>query len=579
MKYLFLGLFVFVFSFSYAQEDRPTHHTDSTGQLYWRKSTPVYLFVSDKPEGTDNSRLKSQTTAKYADPFYLDTEGVNYVRTREAVDPITMKAVPNLEVMFEIYADGTPPISKMAFGNVNKYRGGDAVYYKDGITVTLSTEDALSGVRKLNYSLNESEYAAYDTAFVFSDAGSYVLSFFAEDRVGNVEEEQSISFVVDNQSPITKLNVNSITDDKVISAASKMYLISYDSASGVSKVYYKFDDQPYQVYDGKSIDFRSLNEDDHTVTFYAVDNVKNTEVEQSFSFFFDKTAPLMVADVLGDRFIVGDDIYFSGRTKLKLTAVDNKVGVKEIMFSIDNSTFANYEKPFYLPSVSGVHLIRYYSVDNLNNSTADSKRSNYLGKGGYEEFKHSVSKFYVDLTGPLIDYKIGNYSFMREDTLYIGPSTKITLTGKDMESGLKELSYSVNKEYGEVIYSEPFSLTKEGYTTLNFYGYDNVNNRNVSRFNFYLDATKPQVFVQFNTGSVRMKGDVEVFPLTTGIFLSATDKTAGISSLYYKIDDAPEKSYAGLITNIGKGRHSITVRAVDYLNNETVEVFDFILKD
>jgi hypothetical protein len=122
-------------------------------------------------------------------------------------------------------------------------------------------------------------------------------------------------------------------------------------------------------------------------------------------------------------------------------------------------------------------------------------------------------------------------------------------------------------------------LNTEGYTTLNFYGYDNVNNRNVSKFHFYLDATKPQIFIQFNTGSVRMKGELEVYPLTTGIFLSATDKTAGISSLYYKLDDQPEKSYAGLINNIGKGKHTIVIRAVDFLNNETTEKYDFILKD
>jgi hypothetical protein len=578
MKYFVSGLLALGFVFAYAQDVRPTHHTDTTGQLYWRKSTPVYLFVSDNPDGP-STRLKSQSTPKYADPLYLDTEGVNYIRTREAVDPVTMQIVPNVEVTFEIYADGIPPTSKIVYDKVNKYKGQDAIYYKNGISISLSTQDALSGVRKLNYSINEAPFKEYDSTIIFDISGEYVLKMFAEDNVGNVEETQTVTFIVDNQPPTTKLNINSITDDNVISAASKMYLISYDSASGVSKVFYKFDDLPYQLYDGKSINFTNLNEDNHTVTFYSVDNVTNEEETQSFSFFFDKTAPLMVADVLGDRFIVGDDIYFSGRTKLKLTAVDNKVGVKEIKFSVDDTPFMNYEKPFYLPSVSGVHLIRYYSVDNLNNSTADSRRSNYLGKGGFEEFKHSVSKFYVDLTGPIIDYKIGNYSFLREDTLYIGPSTKITLIGKDMESGLKELSYSVNREYGEVIYTEPFSLNTEGYTTLNFYGYDNVNNRNVSKFHFYLDATKPQIFIQFNTGSVRMKGELEVYPLTTGIFLSATDKTAGISSLYYKLDDQPEKSYAGLINNIGKGKHTIVIRAVDFLNNETTEKYDFILKD
>jgi hypothetical protein len=63
----------------------------------------------------------------------------------------------------------------------------------------------------------------------------------------------------------------------------------------------------------------------------------------------------MSADVLGVRFIVGDRIYFSGRTKLKLTAVDKKLGVKEIKYFIDDMGGA-YSDPFYLPSKAGRHI-------------------------------------------------------------------------------------------------------------------------------------------------------------------------------------------------------------------------------
>jgi hypothetical protein len=558
-------------------QDLPTHYTDSTGNLYWRKSTPVYLFISDSPDG-EKERLKSKVTEKYADPFYLDTEGVNYIRSRHAVDPETKQVISDLEVMFEVYADGIAPVSTISYQNVSKYQSPEHLYYKDGMVVELSAKDEMSGVRTLSFKINGGAFKAYKEPIDFSVRGAYDLSVYATDEVGNVEETQTVSFIVDDQMPVSKINVNGITEAGVVSNGSKMYLLAYDSLSGIKSLKYRFDEGTAKVYNGKELPFTELEEGDHTVYFYAEDRVGNVEDEQSFDFYLDKSAPLMVADVLGDRFIVGDEIYFSGRTKLKLTAVDNKVGVKEIMFSVDDDDFKKYEKPFYLPSVSGVHLIRYYSVDNLNNSTADSKKSHYLGQGGFEEFKHNVNKFYVDLTGPVISHKIENYSFMREDTLYIGPYSKIRLTGTDPESGLQNITYSVNSQVGETDYSNPFTLSDEGFTELSYYGYDNVNNRNIANFQFYLDSTKPEIFIQFNTGATRERGGLKEYPITAGIFLSATDKTSGISKLYYTLGNEPERSYAGLITNIKKGKHKLIVRAVDFLNNEKIEEIEFYIK-
>ncbi len=174
----------------------PSHHfTDSTGALYWRKSTPVYLFVSDAPDG-DKERLKSKATAQYADPFYLDTEGVNYIRSRNAVDPETKRVIPDSEVMFEIYADGIAPVTSVSYENVNKFQG-DLLYYKAGVSVALEAKDQLSGVRKLEYAINDGKYTPYQKPLTFKDPGIYKVEYYSEDEVGNVEDKKSISFVVD----------------------------------------------------------------------------------------------------------------------------------------------------------------------------------------------------------------------------------------------------------------------------------------------------------------------------------------------------------------------------------------------
>ncbi|MFT6867594.1 MAG: hypothetical protein ACJA08_002437 [Cyclobacteriaceae bacterium] len=577
MRYILTYILIMIISIQAYSQDRPTHYTDTTGNLYWRRTTPIYIFISDSPDGK-KERIKSKITEKYADPMYLDVEGINYIRSRNAVDPVTMRGVPDTEVMYEIYADGIAPTSTFYYENVSKHQTTDVLYYNDGLIISLVSKDGMSGVRKLSYTINGAAFGIYQKPIPFVKQGSYEMQIFAEDNVGNVEKTKSVSFIIDSAPPYSEITINGITDDDVISTASKMYFLVYDSLSGVKNMKYRFDDEANTIYNGKTLPVSLLTEGEHVVTYFAEDNVGNIENEQSFAFYIDKSPPLMVADVLGDRFIVNDNIYFSGRTKLKLTSVDNKVGVKEVMYSIDDEEFKRYEQPFYLPSVSGVHLVKYYSVDNLNNSTADAKKSNYLGQGGFEEFKHNVNKFNVDLTGPVINHNIENYYFVREDTIYAGPYSKIKLTGSDPEAGLKQLSYTVNGKVEEIVYEKAFSLDREGYTTIDYFGYDNVNNRNIAKFSFYLDATKPDIYIQFNTGSTRIKNDVPEYPITAGIFLSATDKTSGISRLYYKLGNEPEKSYAGLITNIRKGKHTLIVRAVDFLNNETIEEIEFSIR-
>ena len=557
---------------SHAQERTPKSYVGKDGKLYWNKHMPLYLFIGSTPDKAEHM-LENTSTPEYANPHYLDTEGINFIRSKDAFDIETQQIVePRVEVMYEVYADGLPPLSQIALENAPRYASSGKVYFGKGLTATLSSKDQISGVEQVFYKLNSAAFSPYQSTVDMGTQGEYTLSYYAKDNVGNAEQTKSSSFIVDTTSPESNLNINGITDDNVISGGSKIYILTEDNLSGVRRTYYKFDSEDFKRYsDGSAINFGYLEDGTHTLTYYSDDNVDNTEAQKTLTFYFDKTAPLMAADILGDRFVVDDQVYFSGRTKLKLTAVDNKVGVKEIRYSIDGGDFDKYDQPFYLPSVSGEHTVRYYSIDNMENQSASSA-------GGFEEFKHTVNKIYVDLTGPSLSNRILGQQTTRNDTLLIGPSSRIRLSASDGESGLKSVTYSINRETAENPYSDPFSITEEGPYTLEYFGYDNVNNRNVDEFFFQVDATAPDIFFQFTVGSINTREGLDVYPSDAGLFIAATDRKAGLANIYYSINGGAEKAYGNLINGLRRNKqHTIKARAIDRLGNESTSEVSFYI--
>jgi hypothetical protein len=548
-----------------AQKYPPKHYTDSaTGKLYWNKALPVYIWVSSTPDSAE-LRLNKPVNKLYADPVYLDADGVNYIRTKYAVDPKTMQmAQPQQEAMLEIYGDGVAPSTASSYDIAKKYEIPGRVFYGPSLYVTLTADDKTSGVENIYYSINNGPWTVYNNRLLLSAQGDYTVRYYAVDNVGNMSDIGRQVFTVDTDAPVSIININGITGKNVISTTSKMYLLKADSIAGLNGTYYKFDNEEYKPYNGREIDFTVLNEGDHTISYYSTDNVQNKEVPKVFNFYLDKSAPLMAADILGDRFITNNKIYFSGRTKLKLTAVDNKVGVKEIKYSIDNGAFKTYDQPFYLPAVAGDHDIRYYSVDNLQNQTTSAAGS------GFEEFKHSVSKVYVDLTGPALAYKItGDFQY-RNDTLLIGPYNRIALSANDPESGLNKISYSFDNVEAETDYQTPLAMTKEGMHRLEYFGYDNVNNRNVSEVYFFTDNSAPEIFINTTVGKTGDRDGLSIYPPSAGVFITATDTYSGLKNIYYSVDGGPEKLYTGLINGLkARAKHTIKVRAVDMLGNES----------
>ncbi|MDH3651319.1 MAG: hypothetical protein OEQ53_16650 [Saprospiraceae bacterium] len=534
------------------------------GTIYWNRSLPLYLRVSPNPEG-HGVLLKSQNPA-YTNPLYLDTEGTNFIRTRYAVDKDSKKTVtPIKEVMMPIVADGTSPSSSIFFRNAKRSSSAGKQFFGPELVIHISSNDKLSGVELLMYSLDDTPLVDFTEDLNVDTEGDHSVSFYAVDRVGNKELTRTNAFVVDLSPPTVMNNIDVFEDANVISPRSKISFTATDALSGVHKVFYRFDDADYREYNGSEVKFTYLKDGEHFLEYYAVDKVGNETGIFRYDFYFDKTAPLTANDILGDRFIVKDKIYFSGRTKMKLTAVDNKIGVQEIRYSMDKGAFNVYDQPFYLPSISGVHRIRYYSVDRLANRPISS-----------ESYQHDISLVYLDLTGPDITHRVKGPSFQAAGVQYISPKTQLSLVGNDSESGLQYLTYSLDGNSAEERYDSAITLNTSGKHEIELFGYDNVNNRNVGHASVFVDASPPVIYENFSTRAVGNEDGLPLYPPYVTVFLAATDDIVGNDRIYFTINGNTEKLYTKPIGQLKKNTaYMVSIRAIDKVGNESSKVVEF----
>jgi len=571
MKNIILLIFLSVSLNLFAQETLKhdmKYYVGTDGKLYWNRYLPFYLNISPTLGG-EGVTLKSEITEQYTNPAYWDSEGVHYVRHDFAVNQDTKTiVVPNIEIKFEVYADGISPVTTSEFINAEKTTQNKVVYYGPNLETVIKSTDNLSGVEKTYYSINKEKWTEYQDQIKFSTEGMFNLQYYSADNVGNAEVYNSKDFVVDLTPPSTYYTIVGISIPANILASNTLItLASEDKLSGVSKIYYKIDSNPEVLYKGGIIPISVLANGDHKLTYWAVDNVNNKETEQVFDFYLDKFAPILTSDVLGDRYLVNDQVYFSGRTKMKLTAVDNKSGIKDVLYSIDGDDFISYDQPFYLPSVPGVHIVRYYAIDNVENNTSSDKSVNYK----LDNYKYNVNKVYVDLVGPTLGFEYVGDNFKARDTTFINSKTKIKMNAKDAESGFQYLSYSLDGVLEETKYSEAFTIENQGYHEIEYFGYDNVNNRNKADFKFVVDNEAPELKYNFSIESIGVEKGLDKYPSYVMLYLAATDEKVGTKDIYYSINGGNELKFSKFIEVFSaKTENLLKIRVTDKLNNEKI---------
>ncbi len=259
--------------------------------------------------------------------------------------------------------------------------------------------------------------------------------------------------------------------------------------------------------------------------------------------------------------------YSSGRARIKLTAIDNKAGIKEIHYSVNGELYQLYDGPFYLKGKAGKQEIKYFAVDKVGNKS--------FSVAGTE----SVSMPYLDLTGPDLNAEFIGNTFVTRDTLFINQNTRIKLSGFDKESGLLNISYNLDQQ-GEVTYKEPFSISEEGSHKISIYGYDQVNNSNKKELVVIVDNESPQINAEFGVfpiGKREIEGKkIDIYPNHLVVFLSAFDRQTGFDKMYFTLEGQQELPYNSPIQKFIKGKdYNLQIKALDKLGNLTEKSYYF----
>jgi hypothetical protein len=199
---LILFLNIAFLSILQAQEQLPCEKKvvyGKNGKLFVNSDLGIYLWLSSSPdEQSKKVRLVSDSSQKYTNPMYFDTEGYNTIRSPWAVDTNSKRIVyPLHDIIFEVYSDGKAPITKVyPKGTAIRTKKG-GTKYKDQVNIELKAVDGISGIDKTYYSVDNNPYTAYINMISVISSGKHVLKFYSTDNVGNREQPREYRFIVE----------------------------------------------------------------------------------------------------------------------------------------------------------------------------------------------------------------------------------------------------------------------------------------------------------------------------------------------------------------------------------------------
>jgi hypothetical protein len=373
------------------------------GKLYVNRNQPMYLFIGASPDvNAPMQRIESQTTPKYANPFYFDAEGHNTIRTPSQVDTITKQIVyPLADIIFDVYADGIAPVTKATFNNAVSYTKDGKTYFGKGLSVILSARDQMSGVDQTYFSLDGSPFKVNNEALTFDQEKEYSLSFYSVDNVGNVETINQNSFMVDTTPPVANWSLEGTVHGNAASGSSKIVIMAQDVLSGIKHIKYQIDEQTVRNYTN-GISLNTLPSGAYQLRYWAEDNVGNVFEGSDggtnvYAFVVDRTPPSTFAHVVGDHFIDNKFTYVSSRSKCQLMAEDTISGINNIIYGFEQRIMDEiYEQPFHFEDKTGLQTVYFQALDMVSNRSTIEKISVFMDN------LEPVSR--IEYTGPQFLY-------------------------------------------------------------------------------------------------------------------------------------------------------------------------------
>lgn len=310
----------------------------------WQHETVnVTLAATDALSGVDaiRYRLNGGALTAYTGPIAVSGDGVHELRfyATDKAGNVETEQVRSVSIDHE-----APAVSSDI----------DSAWQQGPVSVTLTADDAVSGVERTLYTVNGGTEQEYSEPFTLTAEGTHTVEYRAVDRAGNAAQSVTEVVRIDNSAPASASDAS----DGWYKGSATVALTAQDPLSGVASIKYSVDGGETLTYSEPVV---VTGDGTHEMTFWAIDNAGNTEQAETVELKIDATLPMTSSDA--------NAAWQRGPVMVTLTADDARSGVATTYYSIDGGAAQTYSAPFAVTG-TGAHTIGFRSVDAVGNSEA-----------------------------------------------------------------------------------------------------------------------------------------------------------------------------------------------------------------
>ena len=546
-------------------------HLGDDGRIYvWNTELNLFLGVGDEPREAVKLKSLHEVQTGGTEGFKLDFDGEHVIFHPENRTKSFKDSSQNKKAIFPVVADWkTPNVSRRFLPQVSVEQAGKRTYpqvvregrtvFPGALGVSFLASDSGSGLRSRFYSINGTPYQAYASDLVLEEEGVYDLLFYAVDNVGNYNLPLPVKVGIDTTPPVSALRVTGpFLMNRFVGPSTRISLSATDGLAGVGRIFYRPNSERTFEYE-KPFEFGQLPEGEYSFVYFSSDRVHNREADQSRSFFYDKTPPVMSLSFDGDFYPQAGKNFVSARTRISITALDENVEVSLLEYSLNSKGFQSYGLPFSLPGDRINHTLGYRSADALDNRSALWK-----------------ARLVLDSLPPKIDYRfVGPHYFSRGVNFIRKGETRIEISAYDELSGVGYVE-TVKNENLSTTDATTVTFDTPGEQRLEITAVDRVNNSGESVvLNFYVDDVPPEISMQVSLKPLDAGETNRIYPQDIDIFFSAEDDDSGIDQIFYRINGGEKMKYEVPFEINETGEYVISTQSFDNVGNRTDRDFRF----
>jgi hypothetical protein len=257
---------------------------ESGGQQFVSPRTRVQLTAKDGPAQPKmiEYRINETPYTTYVTPFIPRVESGELAIEYRGTDRLGNLSEPGT---LNLVMDKNPPQSEHAFSGPNYSQGIGAVWITSETEVSLSSQDDLSGVQRIQYILGNEAETDYGSPITVPNEGQYSFSYWSIDEVNNQELPSPLFLIVDNTAPeiMTVFSIAPLEERdeegvnvKIFPVNTSLYLTARDNSANIRTLEFSVNDEPLKPYT-ETLFFDTPGR--FRIVVQASDNVQNVSSE------------------------------------------------------------------------------------------------------------------------------------------------------------------------------------------------------------------------------------------------------------------------------------------------------------